>query len=182
MEFINNIWIWIGSAIGGISLAGIIAAIVYGCLKGAFNRTISKINLEKTSETIANKQMERIKKVSFSQNIQPIVESELRKITDAANEYIKKELDETQKRYDNVINILEKFYAYFDDSLVSESKKQELKKALEEAKSEVPVSNEIQIKEIVVEEPKKKKNHVELISVSSNNSIEKPSNYSSIER
>ena len=38
--------------------------------------------------------MERIKQVSFKQNIQPIVESELKKVTETANEYIKKQLKE----------------------------------------------------------------------------------------
>ena len=40
MEILNQVWVWIGTAVGGISIAGIISAIIYGCLKGAFNKTI----------------------------------------------------------------------------------------------------------------------------------------------
>lgn len=154
MEFLSNIWLWIVSAIGGLSIAGIITTVIYGTLKGAFNRTIQKMNIEKINENLANKQMERIKKVSFTQNIQPLVETELRKITEAANEYIKKELQETQKKYDNVIAVLEKFYAYFDDSLVSDFKKEELRKALDDAKNDTSKPNEIYVDEIIIEEPK----------------------------
>ena len=155
MEFLSNIGMWIVGALGGLSIAGIISAIIYGCLKGAFNRTLQKMNIEKINENLANKQMERIKKVSFTQNIQPLVETELKKVTEAANEYIKKELIETQKKYDNVIMVLEKFYAYFDDSLVSDVKKEELRKALDDAKNDTSKPNEINVDEIVIEEPKK---------------------------
>ena len=155
MEFLSNIGMWIVGALGGLTITGIISAIIYGCLKGAFNRALQKMNIEKINENLANKQMERIKKVSFTQNIQPLVETELKKVTEAANEYLKKELIETQKKYDNVIMVLEKFYAYFDDSLVSDVKKEELRKALDDAKNDTSKPNEINVDEIVIEEPKK---------------------------
>lgn len=153
MEILSNIWVWIVGALSGISVAGIVAAITYGCIKGLCNRTTQRINIEKINENIANKQMERIKKVSFTQNIQPLVESELKKITEMSNEYIKKYMEETQKKYDNLIAVLEKFYAYFDDSLVSDTKKKELKDALENAKADVSKPNEVEVKEIVIDEP-----------------------------
>lgn len=157
MEFLNEIWLWILGILGGVSYTGIIAAVIYGCLKGGFNRTLQKMNIEKINENLANKQMERIKQVSFKQNIQPIVESELKKVTETANEYIKKQLEEVQKKYDNVIAVLEKFYAYFDDSLVSDSKKQDLKQALQDAKTETSTPNEIEVSQVVIEEPKEEK-------------------------
>lgn len=154
MEFLNEIWLWIGGIFGGISIAGAFSAVIYGALKGAFNKTLQKMNIEKINENLANKQMERIKQVSFKQNIQPIVESELKKITEMANEYIKAQLNEIQKKYDNLIIVLEKFYAYFDDSLVSENKKQELKLALETAKKETNIAIELEVDEIIVEKTK----------------------------
>lgn len=157
MEFVSNIWTWIGISLGGVSLAGIIVAIIYGSLKGAFNRTIRKVNVEKIAERVCDKSIDRIKEVSFTQNIQPIVESELKKITEEANKYIDKNLKDTQEKYDQLIAILEKFYAYFDDSLVSDAKKQELKKAIEQAKMAKPqLSKEFGIKEIVIESQKDK--------------------------
>lgn len=157
MEFLNEIWMWIVGILGGVSYTGIVSAVIYGCLKGGFNKTLQKMNIEKINENLANKQMERIKQVSFKQNIQPIVESELKKVTETANEYIKKQLEEVQKKYDNVIAVLEKFYAYFDDSLVSDSKKQDLKQALQDAKTETSTPNEIEVSQVVIEEPKEEK-------------------------
>ena len=149
MEIFNEIWIWLVTALGGISITSIIAAVIISCLKGAFNKTISKINVEKIADDATNKGIEKVKKISFEQSIQPIVESELKKITEAANEYIKASLVETQKRYDKLIAVLEKFYAYFDDSLVSETKKQELKQALEEAKTEPKSAQGVVVEEMV---------------------------------
>ena len=149
MEIFNEIWVWLVAALGGISLTSVITAVITGCLKGAFNKTISKINVEKIADDATNKGIEKVKKISFEQSIQPIVESELKKITEAANEYIKASLAETQKKYDKLIAVLEKFYAYFDDSMVSETKKQELKQALEEAKTEPKSAQGVVVEEIV---------------------------------
>ena len=154
MEIFNEIWVWLVAALGGISMTSIITAVIIGCLKGAFNKIISKINVEKIADDATNKGIEKVKKISFEQSIQPIVESELKKITEAANEYIKTSLIETQKRYDKIIAVLEKFYAYFDDSLVSETKKQELKQALEEAKTKSKSAQSVVVEEIVEPTPK----------------------------
>ena len=78
----------------------------------------------------------------------------MKKITEAANEYIKASLAETQKKYDKLIAVLEKFYAYFDDSMVSETKKQELKQALEEAKTEPKSAQSIVVEETISQEQK----------------------------
>ena len=154
MEIFNEIWIWLVTALGGISMTSIITAVIIGCLKGAFNKIISKINVEKIADDATNKGIEKVKKISFEQSIQPIVESELKKITEAANEYIKTSLVETQKRYDKLIAVLEKFYAYFDDSMVSETKKQELKQALEEAKTEPKSAQSVVVEETISKEQK----------------------------
>ena len=80
MEILNEIWVWIVSALGGVSLAGVISAAIYGCLKGAFSKTISKINVEKIAKDATEKGIDKVKAVSFSHSIQPLVESELKKI------------------------------------------------------------------------------------------------------
>lgn len=162
MEIFSQIWVWIGTALGGISVAGIISAIIYGCLKGAFNRAISKINVQKIADQATDKGIERVKTVSFSHSIQPLVESELQKINEKAVEMVKVYMEEVSKRYENVITILEKLSAYFDNSIgVSETAKEELKKAIETAKIEPKTAESVVIDEIIVEtqekavEPKK---------------------------
>ena len=152
MEIFNEIWVWLVATLGGVSIASIITAIIVGCIKGAFNKTISKINVEKIADNATDKGIERLKKISFEQSLLPIAKSELQKVTETANEYIKTSLEETQKRYDKLIAVLEKFYAYFDDSMVSETKKQELKQALENAKTEQQATQSIVVEETVDQE------------------------------
>lgn len=151
MEFLNEIWIWIMSAIGGVSLSAIISSIIYGCLKGAFNKTISKINVESIADKATEKGIERVKKVSFTHNIQPLVESGLEKVNEKAVETLREELVKLDNKYNNIINILEKQAAYFDNSIgVPEEKKAELKQAIVEAQNKPVVAESVVIDEIVI--------------------------------
>lgn len=137
MEILNEIWVWIVSALGGVSLAGVISAAIYGCLKGAFSKTISKINVEKIAKDATDKGIDKVKAVSFSHSIQPLVESELKKINEMSVEVVKKELNEVKAEYKTLINIVKKLSAYFDNSIgVSDTAKQELKQAIAEAENE----------------------------------------------
>ena len=148
MEILNQVWVWLVSAIGGISVAGIITAIIYGSLKGAFNKAISKINVEKISEQATEKGIEKVKKITFTHSIQPIVESELKKVNEYSVEILKTYMEETAKKYENVLNVLDKLSAYFDNSIgVSENAKNELKQAIAEAKNE-PIT----VESVVVDE------------------------------
>ena len=150
MEFLNEIWVWIMSAIGGVSLSAIISAIIYGCLKGAFNKTISKINVESIADKATEKGVERVKKVSFTHNIQPLVESELKKINEHSVEVVRKELDDVQDKYDKIIDILDKLACYFDNSIgVAEEKKAELKQAIAKAQNKPMVAESVVVDEIV---------------------------------
>ena len=151
MEFLNEIWVWIMSAIGGLSLSAIISSIIYGCLKGAFNKTISKINVESIADKATEKGIERVKKVSFTHNIQPLVESGLEKVNEKAVETLREELVKLDNKYNNIINILEKQAAYFDNSIgVPEEKKTELKQAIVEAQNKPVVAESVVIDEIVI--------------------------------
>ena len=155
MEFLNEIWVWIVSAVGGLSLSAIISGIIYGALKGAFNKTISKINVEKIADKATEKGVETVKKVSFTHNIQPIVEIELKKINENSTEVLKKELDKVNDNYNKIVNILEKQAAYFDNSIgVPEEKKAELKKAIAEAKNEPMVAESVVVDELDTQDTK----------------------------
>lgn len=155
MEVLDIIWQYIAPIFGGLSIAGIVSAIIYGCLKGAFNRTISKINTEKIAKDAVDKGVEKVKEVSFKHNIQPIVESELKKVTEEANKYLEQELASVKEQYTKLLNVLGKFAAYFDNSIgVPDEAKEELKQALKDAEIE-PTTAEISVdSEIVVEDTK----------------------------
>lgn len=135
METLNAIWQAIYPYVAGVSVTGILSAVIYGCLKGAFSKTISKVNVEKICEDATSKGIDRVKEVSFKQSIQPLCESELKKITEQANEYMKSYLDEMNRKYDQLIEIIEKLSAYFDNSIgVSDTAKEDLKDSINKAK------------------------------------------------
>lgn len=156
MEILNTIWVWVISILGGLSISSIISAVIYGCLKGAFNKTISKINVEKIADLATDKGVERVKKVSFTHNIQPIVESELKKINEYSIEVFDKKMEAISKQYEMIVKILIKFSAYFDNSIgVPDSAKEDLKKILLEALEDEPKQAESIVIDEIVEEPSK---------------------------
>lgn len=156
MEILNTIWVWVISILGGLSISSIISAVIYGCLKGAFNKTISKINVEKIADLATDKGVERVKKVSFTHNIQPIVESELKKINEYSKEVFDKKMETISKQYEMIVKILIKFSAYFDNSIgVPDSAKEDLKKILLEALEDEPKQAESIVIDEIIEEPLK---------------------------
>lgn len=46
MEFLNEIWLWILGILGGVSYTGIIAAVIYGWLKGDGAIYVLEVNEE----------------------------------------------------------------------------------------------------------------------------------------
>ena len=176
MEILNEIWVWIVSALGGVSLAGVISAAIYGCLKGAFSKTISKIDVEKIAKNATDKGIDKVKAVSFSHSIQPLVESELKKINEMSVEVVKKELNEVKAEYKTLINIIKKLSAYFDNSIgVSDTAKQELKQAIAEAENEPiePTNYAVVSKAEEEDEPKDKTAREPLQDVKKATSVER---------
>lgn len=165
-ETINQIIVWVGTALGGVSVASIITAIIVGCVKGGFNKAISKINVEEISERATNKVIEKVKEVSFKQSIEPIAKAELTKITEQANVFIEKAFEKTQEQYNKLLKVVESFAKYFENSVyITEEAKENLRKALKEAEIEPIIDHTIEIEQIVVEnenEPKKAKSSVKV--------------------
>lgn len=155
MEILNSIWQAIYPYVAGISVTGIISAIIYGCLKGAFNRTINKINVEKIAEKATDKGVDRVKSISFEHSIQPIVMSEIKKLNEQVAKEFKDEIKKTQDNYNKLIAVIEKLSAYFDGSIgVSEQAKAELKQALSEAKNEPAIDESVVSAQVIVEDAK----------------------------
>ena len=155
MDILNAVWQYVVPIFGSLSFAGIFSAIIYGVLKGAFSRTISKINVEKIADEATEKGIKKVKEVSFKHSIQPLVESELNKINEKAVEVVEKTLGEVQAKYDNLIAILEKFSAYFDNSIgVPLETREELKKTIQAAKTEPKMTESEAVVEFVEEKPK----------------------------
>lgn len=174
MEEITNIWNMIAPYVAGGTLGGTILISVILVLRSALCKKIDSVketfNEKKVTENISSNVLdgvkEEIKSISFEQNIQPLVQSELKKVTEEANAYLKQQLKETQEGYNKLLNCVEKLAAYFDNSIgVPDEAKDALKEAIAEAKvpeepintfiSQVVVEEE-QPKEIVIETKQKK--------------------------
>ena len=107
MEFLNQFWTNILPAIMSFLGGTIGGAIIAGLVKGGVSKLIGSINVQKIADNATNKGLDKIKKVSFEHSIQPVVESELKKVNEASTELVKQELIEVKAGYANVIEILE---------------------------------------------------------------------------
>lgn len=135
---INAIWDAIAPYVTGTGIGAIIGGIMFACLKGAFEKTISKVNYEKTAEKMCNKTLEKVKTVSFSQNIQPMVEDEMKKVLKVMNEHLDETVGKTQDNYEALLNVMIALSAYFNNGYgIPEEVKENLNKAIKEAQETV---------------------------------------------
>lgn len=157
-EILNKIWEAVAPYLAGISVSGILSAVIYGCLRGAFNKALAKLDTQKIADEATDKGVERVKEVTFKHNIQPIVESELEKIDKNAAKEFKQELEEVKESYEKLRACIEKLANYFNNSIgVSEEAKAELHKALDDAKI-APTAPESVESEVVIETAPKTEN------------------------
>ena len=155
MEILSSVGLWIAGIVAGVSIPTIIGTVFYLVAKGSVTRLISKVNVQKIADQATEKGIERVKKVSFTHNIQPLVESELEKINEKSNEHIEKTIAGMEKKLDAIIEIQEKQARYFDNSIgVTDEAKKELKEAIEKAKTTPVEPIESVIEEEVVKEEK----------------------------
>ena len=162
MEELTAVWQYIVPIFSGITLAGIVSAVIYACLKGAFSRLINKINVKeiakKATDEGVERSLEKIKDVSFKQSIQPLVESELKKIEEMAKQTSKEELVKVQEQYNKLLDIIEAFAHYFDNSIgVVETAKEDLKTKIADARTAPEIAENEIVVEFAKEEEKKDK-------------------------
>ena len=159
IESIQQIWDTIAPYVTGTTIGSIVMIAVTTIIKSAIAKLGKKQDEVFSSKVVAkevsNEMKDEIKNISFEQTIQPLVESELKKVTEAANEYVKQQLKETQEGYNKLLNCLEKLSAYFDNSIgVPDEAKAELKQAIEDAKVPAEPVNTFETKVVVEEQPK----------------------------
>ena len=110
IESIQQIWDIIAPYVTGTTIGSIVMIAVTTIIKSAIAKLGKKQDEVFSSKVVAkevsNEMKDEIKNISFEQTIQPLVESELKKVIEAANEYIKQQLKETQEGYNKLINCL----------------------------------------------------------------------------
>lgn len=156
MTELNTIWAQIAPYLSGLGLGGILSLILGIVLKGSFNKAVNSLNVSKIAEEATNKALAKIKSLSFTHDIAPIVEEKLTAATKAQAKVLKKELDEIRHNYENVVEILGNLAAYFDGSMVSDEVKATLHASLDKAVNkpvpEVTSTVEIETEEVVTPE------------------------------
>jgi hypothetical protein len=158
MEILNQIWVWVVAVFGFIAGSGIVGVIIAFLPKLLANIVVKKIDIKKEQEKGFNEGVAQVKKVTFKHSIQPVVESELVKVTEKVDERIIKQNKEIKEQYNRIINVLDKFMAYFENSMVSDEKKAELREALKEAKIPVVINEVVESGEVIIEDKKEADN------------------------
>lgn len=143
METLRNLWEQISPLVSGGVVGIILSVIIIPIIKGMLTKQTAKLNVEsllekqnKAIEEGVNKAVDKVKGLAFTQSIQPMCESELKKITEEANLYIDKNIKDLQESNNRIVVALMAFSDYFEDSLVPDTKKIALREALEAAKSQ----------------------------------------------
>lgn len=153
---LSEIWtkvvLIVTSGVGGISFGAIISWIIALVNSSRIKKAIAAFKAQEIAELATDKGIEKIKSISYSHDIKPLVESELQKVYEYSVAMVNNELKNMEGKYNQIINILEALAKYFDNSIgVSDEAKAELKEEIEKAKTNIEETEPIQ-SEVVVEE------------------------------
>ena len=138
MEILNTIWGYVLPIGGGVTIGAIIVAIALPILKGSATKIVSRLNIEEIEKKAVERGVEQVKNISFTQNIQPLVKSELVKVTEAVTAELQSNIEKVHNDYISILAIMEKLSAYFDNSIaITDEAKKALKDEIEKAKNAI---------------------------------------------
>lgn len=121
----------------------------------SIKKLVAKSDIKANEDRIAKKVAEGISSVTLKQDIQPIVESKIAEIEEKALSKLTERLKAQDKRYDELLSIIDGLAKYFDNSRgVPDDVKESLKAKIYEAKNGISKAEEV-LSEIVIEQPKK---------------------------
>ena len=146
MELLNTIWGYVLPIGGGLTVGAIIVAIALPILKGSVTKIISRLNVEEIEKKAVERGVEQVKNISFTQNIQPLVKSELVKVTEAVTAGLQSNIEKVHNDYISILAIMEKLSAYFDNSIaITDEAKKALKDEIEKAKNAIVTPDIIKV-------------------------------------
>lgn len=145
---INTIWQLIAPYVTGLSITGILSTVIAFVLRAMFNKAINKINVEKIANKATEKGIEKVQTITFTHDIQPLVESKLIEIQEKTDKKATEAYEKCEEQHKKVIKILGCLAKYFDNSV---GVPEDVKKALKDAISESEVV-ENKVESIVVVE------------------------------
>ena len=150
-----DIWTILGFSLGGVSVLTICAALLTLMIKASINRTLAKKNIQIAAKEFSVAAKKELETISFKQTIQPVCESGLERVNEKSAEFVKKAIEEQNKKLDQIIRIQEAQAKYFDNSIgVNEEARIEIKQAIADAKN-TPKIEETQELEIIIKKDEK---------------------------
>lgn len=136
MEVLNQVWDYLLPYIPTI-ISAVISTVMIFIIKSIVGKKLNSIDAEKVSTQATNACLNTIKGVSFVQSIEPLVKSELVKVSEQAKMVSQREVKNLIAKYDKIIEILQALKTYFDDSaFISQENKEKLQQKIDNAKTE----------------------------------------------
>lgn len=143
------------SCVSSISVSTVIACVLSFINTARHNKMVKQ--LQQLSQLQTDKGLEKIKTITYKHDIQPLVESELKKVNEYSVEVLKKESLEVKQGYASIIKILEKLSHYFDNAYgVNEEAKAELQNEIDNAKNGYTPTEPAETKVIIEEHTEEK--------------------------
>ena len=154
MEF-TEIWDKICWAVISFAGSGALSAVIASLFAFVNNARQKKMiqTLQNLSQLETEKGIDKIKSITYKHDIQPLVESELKKVNEYSVEVLKKELELVRTQYAQLISIMECYSHLFDNSFVNQEIKDELQEKIEEAKNGVQTTEPVESEVVIVNEP-----------------------------
>lgn len=160
VEEIQALWNTISPYLAGITIGGIISCLFYAFFSGSIKKFINKIQIGDMIQKTIDGTMERVKDLTISVELQPLVATELDRIKYEVSESNKELFYDVMNKMDNLINCFEKLAVYFDNSIgVPQEAKDDLHNAIDEAKQTTKSLEQetITVKPLIVDDTKKSK-------------------------
>ena len=154
-EVLQQILQWTLPIGGGITVGAVLLLCAKAIAKSTVNKLLGKLNIKEIVSQLISETVEKSNTVVHEHNITPVVKSELAKVTEQANEYIRDEIGEMKAYSVLQLACIKALGSYFDDSIgVAEEKKQLFHATVEQAEKSFVSQAEPIVAQVVVEEKK----------------------------
>lgn len=159
MEILEKIWNYALPIGGGITVGAIVIVVLTFLFKnvlgGQLTKKLNEIDVAAIEKKAVDTGVSRLKEMSFTQSIEPLVKSELIKYTEIANGYLKEDIAVMQAQIGQLLSVLKALAAYFDNSIgVSDEAKAALKETIEGAEAVIKPQKTAECKVVYEDEEK----------------------------
>ena len=162
LEDIQALWDKVYPYLTGITLGGIVSCLFYAFFSGSIKKFINKIQIGDMVEKTVDKTMDRIKTITITTELQPLVAEELNKIETSVEKGNEKTFENLETKMNGLIECVGILASFFENSIsIPQEVKDKMKEAIDNAKSigYKPIKEEIIVKPLIEDSPKQKKHN-----------------------